>query len=726
MIQHLHTHLTHASNLHHVTLFFSPSFRSDSTDFSVSVWDVRRHYMPYATFTEHTESARGFVWIDKFTLLSAGKDNTLYHHYFEEAVKPMDTANPVAFHFNSLGNLTCAHSKPIKPVKVASSHENLESSASQCRPKSPFRSGRKVSPVPNVAESIVTAFARQDQPIIQFNSDVFNETVDMLSMRWFVETAEKYELTGKSFDELCIHNSEVALSLNRRIIHNIWLIILEIYGSRTRNHSIPKGTNSTKNQHSNLSYTSHSNVGDANGTQSCTVSSTIPSTSEFSGLSTDQSNSVTLKRNQWPVDNDYCAGSYELDTSIGETPLTSSINKSPITTVVGSALRNSINISELEQQLSFKLMSSSLLHPIRHVNGNQFSYESDETGCLTKRSYSLSSNPTNDFIDQSDSDESYVNIMPVDANNDNSILLSNRNNSSGNLNQPYHHRHPSNNSILLNTYSSLFLYGDDEFKINLQDALETLSDLTEGQVEQVTSIPDEAFIKRHNINDLPEPPNFGNVTTPESPIVSPSSPLFSSSSGIESLKNFVEKYLNDSTLNSRRIRKIIKKNDTKMLLKQIFHYLTGESDVQSIVSIIIILGGRINELSDYIDSSLIARWFTSYVDLLHRFELWYVATQVITLSNISDVNRLNQSSTAIKVTCGICGTRIHPQAMPPFICKNCDKDITLCAVCSKTVTGLYVWCGGCSHGGHLSHLHNWYVENTTCPYPGCDHECEYA
>lgn len=709
------------------------------TDFSVSAWDVRRPYMPYATFTEHTESARGFVWIDKFTLLSAGKDNTLYHHYFEEAIKPMDTANPVAFHFNNCGNITCAYSQPVKPVKVASSNENLDSTANQSRPKSPFRSGRKVSPVPpNVTESIVTSFAKQDEPRIQFNSDVFNETLELLSMQWFVETASKYELTGKSFDELCEHNSRVAYSLGRLIIRNIWLIILEIYGSRPRNHSIHKGTNS-KSQPLN-SFQNQLTSGDSIGIQSSTVSSTVPSTSEYSGPSLDHSTSMTLKWNQLSVDTpDCCVSSQEIDASLSETPITSSLNKCTIA-ANESISNSSVNLNELEQQLSlsFKLISSSLVHPIRHVNGNQFSYDSEDGGGITKRSYSLSSNPTSDFIDQSDSDESYVNIMPIEKamcfdngtyfGSSNSNYIPSINSNCKAINQPLYHRNLSGNSILANAYSTSdnFLYGDDEFKINLQDALETLSDLTEGQVEQVTSIPEEAFIRKHFIPELPNPPNFDDAITPESPVVSPSSPsLFSSSSGIESLKLFVDKYLSDPKLEGPKIRNLVRKNDTKLLLKQIFHYLIGESDVQSIVSLVIILGGRIKDLGDYLDNTLLQKWFTSYIELLHRFELWYVATQVITLSNLKIVNELNQSSTSVKIICGFCGNRT-PNTAAPNLCKNCGTDTTLCAICNESVTGLYAWCGGCSHGGHLSHLQDHYNSNITCPYPGCDHECEYA
>jgi len=40
----------------------------------------------------------------------------------------------------------------------------------------------------------------------------------------------------------------------------------------------------------------------------------------------------------------------------------------------------------------------------------------------------------------------------------------------------------------------------------------------------------------------------------------------------------------------------------------------------------------------------------------------------------------------------------------------------------EPVSGLYVWCQGCAHGGHLSHLKKWFSENEQCPI-GCGHKC---
>ncbi|KAL7979114.1 hypothetical protein Chor_015138 [Crotalus horridus] len=75
-------------------------------------------------------------------------------------------------------------------------------------------------------------------------------------------------------------------------------------------------------------------------------------------------------------------------------------------------------------------------------------------------------------------------------------------------------------------------------------------------------------------------------------------------------------------------------------------------------------------------SILIEHWYMSYIDLLQRFQL----------------------------------------------CRQCAS---MCAVCHHVVKGLFVWCQGCSHGGHLQHIMKWLETSSHCP-TGCGHVCEYT
>uniref|UniRef100_A0A1X7SF66 WDR59/RTC1-like RING zinc finger domain-containing protein n=1 Tax=Amphimedon queenslandica TaxID=400682 RepID=A0A1X7SF66_AMPQE len=46
-----------------------------------------------------------------------------------------------------------------------------------------------------------------------------------------------------------------------------------------------------------------------------------------------------------------------------------------------------------------------------------------------------------------------------------------------------------------------------------------------------------------------------------------------------------------------------------------------------------------------------------------------------------------------------------------------------CNPCSHApVKGLYSMCEVCGHGGHMSHLKEWFSTNSWCP-SGCGHNC---
>ena len=47
----------------------------------------------------------------------------------------------------------------------------------------------------------------------------------------------------------------------------------------------------------------------------------------------------------------------------------------------------------------------------------------------------------------------------------------------------------------------------------------------------------------------------------------------------------------------------------------------------------------------------------------------------------------------------------------------------MCFLCHEPVVGMYVWCPGCGHGGHLEHALQWFgASQEMCP-TGCGHRC---
>lgn len=76
-------------------------------DYSVYIWDVRRPYVPYASFNEHTNVTTGisFKGTDPHVLISTSKDSTIYKHAFRDASRPNTKANPQATGLNQKGDL---------------------------------------------------------------------------------------------------------------------------------------------------------------------------------------------------------------------------------------------------------------------------------------------------------------------------------------------------------------------------------------------------------------------------------------------------------------------------------------------------------------------------------------------------------------------------------------------------------------------------------------------
>ena len=57
---------------------------SQISDYSVQVWDVRRPYVSFVSFNEHTDIPTSFLWMSNpHTLLSAGKDNLVCSNVIE-------------------------------------------------------------------------------------------------------------------------------------------------------------------------------------------------------------------------------------------------------------------------------------------------------------------------------------------------------------------------------------------------------------------------------------------------------------------------------------------------------------------------------------------------------------------------------------------------------------------------------------------------------------------
>ncbi|XP_022917684.1 GATOR2 complex protein WDR24 isoform X2 [Onthophagus taurus] len=245
----------------------------------------------------------------------------------------------------------------------------------------------------------------------------------------------------------------------------------------------------------------------------------------------------------------------------------------------------------------------------------------------------------------------------------------------------------------------------DALSLDYRNSLQNSQQL--GQQQQDWTLPNEAFNLRHEISDRSPPPE--NLQNHYSPDINDEclQPVQYDDQvpGLLTVSKTVEKCLWDPS------------NTVVDALK--YHATMG--DIQTAACVLIVLGDRRKHLKT-LDDVTQEQWLLGYLDMLHRYQLWNVATQVIKISWLPSVNCLNQQSTRINTNCSQCA---KPLQRTGWLCDRCHtSEHSLCSVCHQVVKGLYAWCQGCSHGGHLKHMQEWIAAKKVCP-TGCGHQCEY-
>ncbi|KAG8145498.1 hypothetical protein E2320_012023 [Naja naja] len=242
----------------------------------------------------------------------------------------------------------------------------------------------------------------------------------------------------------------------------------------------------------------------------------------------------------------------------------------------------------------------------------------------------------------------------------------------------------------------------------LMDSSSTL--INNDAEEQEYILPQEAFPLRHEIVDNPSALDHLQDKA-DSPHVSGNEAETVSLTPVESFSLIsISHSLYENRLPADFFSPIVH----DMLL-----FYAEQGDVQMAVSVLIVLGDRIKK---GIDDQTQEHWYMSYIDLLQRFQLWNISNEVIKLSTCRAIHCLNQASTTLHINCSSCK---RPMSNKGWICDRCRQCASMCAVCHHVVKGLFVWCQGCSHGGHLQHIMKWLETSSHCP-TGCGHLCEYT
>jgi WD40 repeat protein len=179
----------------------------------VAVWDVRRPYIPFASFTEHSDDVTDFLWLNENVLISCSKDGKLVQQLMTKAQRPSEKATPVGLSFCPDGGVALACSDSIGYRNKAT-----QSSMQYGTSRNPMMFRRpEVDPY--------------QQAFLQHTSSLkeHKDTKNNPELRAFIQCATDYLLSGRPLHELCDHNYKVASGQGRHDVAQSWLMLKLLY-----------------------------------------------------------------------------------------------------------------------------------------------------------------------------------------------------------------------------------------------------------------------------------------------------------------------------------------------------------------------------------------------------------------------------------------------------------------------------------------------------------------
>ncbi|XP_046842250.1 GATOR complex protein WDR24-like [Xenia sp. Carnegie-2017] len=266
------------------------------------------------------------------------------------------------------------------------------------------------------------------------------------------------------------------------------------------------------------------------------------------------------------------------------------------------------------------------------------------------------------------------------------------------------------------TESETFFNPDKDFIFGEEQEFQFDSADIDAQLEIEYTLAHEAFEPRQDIEDRPLP-------TLHSERERYSTPYSGGDSDVATAQNHRSSIVDLTLKDDERMRSLLfPKLDFTDIVVECLEYYAKQGDVQMSVSVLLVLGDKIRSA---IEEHVQEQWLLSYVDLLSRLQMWTVSTEIINLSNLPALTHINQTSTTVHTLCSNVKCRkLLPPDKPGWSCDKCKILTPACSVCNMTVRGLFAWCQGCGHGGHILHIKEWFKKYRSCP-KGCGHNCEY-
>lgn len=148
------------------------------------------------------------------------------------------------------------------------------------------------------------------------------------------------------------------------------------------------------------------------------------------------------------------------------------------------------------------------------------------------------------------------------------------------------------------------------------------------------------------------------------------------------------------------------------VIYDVLDFYVEQGDVQMCVALVATLRDMV-----HLDTTVILRWYLSYIDLLRQLKLFVEAAEVIKYAPYPIVNSMNQQYTSVRTSCGACGEAMLGK-MPYCTNEKCTKyqRPIVCMICHLPIVGsAVIWCKKCGHGGHMHHMIRYFSRQSHCP-----------
>ncbi len=151
----------------------------------------------------------------------------------------------------------------------------------------------------------------------------------------------------------------------------------------------------------------------------------------------------------------------------------------------------------------------------------------------------------------------------------------------------------------------------------------------------------------------------------------------------------------------------------------LLRFYADSGDLTTTVAFYMVIGH--DRLKHLFSHDVVENWLYSYIDLLHRFQLQIEAAKFLKIIPLPSIREESETTSIYHTHCSQCFKAL---AVKNGRCDRCRKFPSICSVCNLVVKGIYAWCQGCGHGGHIPHMREWYKNHVDCP-SGCGHYCQY-